>query len=96
MTAAVMTNRVEFGFVPSVTVTSLRDLGNWKSRADAIEHLRRLVDDLADVTSVLPSLTDFAGFLKNLLEDPNFKISLTTLQIWDALLEKVGVGRGEG
>lgn len=92
MTAAVMTNRVEFGFVPSVTVTSLRDLGNWKSRADAIEHLRRLVDDLADVTSVLPSLTDFAGFLKNLLEDPNFKISLTTLQIWDALLEKVGVG----
>ena len=41
MTAAVI-SREEFGFVPAVTVTSLRDLGNWKSCADAIEHLRRL------------------------------------------------------
>ena len=89
MTAAVI-SREEFGFVPAVTVTSLRDLGNWKSRADAIEHLRRLVDELPDAKKVLPSLDAFAGFLNKLLDDPNFKISLTTLQIWDALLGKVG------
>ena len=89
MTAAVLI-REEFGFVPAVTVTSLRDLGNWKSRADAIEHLRRLVDELPDAKKVLPSLAAFAGFLNKLLDDPNFKISLTTLQIWDALLGKVG------
>jgi hypothetical protein len=90
MTAAVLVSRVEFGFVPSGTVSSLRDLGNWKSRADAIEHLRRLVTDLPNANAVLPSLHAFAVFLNTLLEDPNFKISLTTLQIWDALLVKVG------
>ena len=37
-----------------------------------------------------PSLDEFTGFLVRLLADPNFKISLTTLQIWDALLVKVG------
>jgi hypothetical protein len=89
MTAAVLT-REEFGFVPAVTVTSLRDLGNWKSRADAIEQLRSLVDELPDAKKVLPSLGAFAGFLNKLLDDPNFKISLTTLQIWDTLLGKVG------
>ena len=88
--AAAVISREEFGFVPAVTVTSLRDLGNWKSRADAIEHLRRLVDELPDAKKVLPSLDAFAGFLNKLLDDPNFKISLTTLQIWDALLGKVG------
>ena len=69
---------------------SLRDLGNWKVRADAIERLHQLVLDLPSGAAVLPSLGEFAGFLVRLLADPNFKISLTTLQIWDALLVKVG------
>ena len=77
--AAAVISREEFGFVPAVTVTSLRDLGNWKSRADAIEHLRRLVDELPDAKKVLPSLDAFAGFLNKLLDDPNFTISLTAL-----------------
>ena len=81
---------LEFGFVPEGTITALCDLGNWKVRADAIEKLHRLVLDLPDGAPVLPTLPEFVGFLNKLLADPNFKISLTTLQIWDALVGKVG------
>ena len=88
--AAAVKNPMEFGFVPAGTVQSLRDLGNWKVRADAIERLHQLVLDLPSGVAVLPSLDEFTGFLVRLLADPNFKISLTTLQIWDALLVKVG------
>ena len=91
MAAAVSHPSDEFGFVPHATVASLRDLGNWKVRADAIQSLHKLVLDLPrGAPRVLPSLGEFAGFLNTLLADPNFKISLTTLQIWDALLAKVG------
>ena len=86
-----MSAKIEFGFVPSKTVSALKDLGNWKVRADAIESLHRLVLNLPDGgRAALPSLHAFVGFLNRLLADPNFKISLTTLQIWTALLEKVG------
>ena len=91
--AAAVKNPMEFGFVPAGTVQSLRDLGNWKVRADAIERLHQLVLDLPSGVAVIPSLDEFTGFLVRLLADPNFKISLTTLQIWDALLVKVGTHR---
>ena len=89
--AAVMSGAMEFGFVPSETVSALHDLGNWKVRADAIERLSACVSDLAPGgRAALPRINDFVAFLNKLLGDPNFKISLTTLQIWETLLEKLG------
>ena len=88
---AVMSGAMEFGFVPSETVSALHDLGNWKVRADAIERLSACVSDLAPGgRAALPRINDFVAFLNKLLGDPNFKISLTTLQIWETLLEKLG------
>lgn len=92
MTAAIAEggSPLQFGFVPHGTIAALCDLGNWKMRADAIETLHRLVLDLPNGVDILPTLPEFVGFLNKLLADPNFKISLTTLQIWDALVAKVG------
>ena len=88
---AVMSGAMEFGFVPSETVSALHDLGNWKVRADAIERLSACVSDLAPGgRAALPRINEFVAFLNKLLGDPNFKISLTTLQIWETLLEKLG------
>ena len=89
--AAVMSGAMEFGFVPSETVSALHDLGNWKVRADAIERLSACVSDLAPGgRAALPRINEFVAFLNKLLGDPNFKISLTTLQIWETLLQKLG------
>ena len=74
MAAATGAPLLEFGFVPEGTITALCDLGNWKVRADAIEALHRLTQDLPDGTAVLPTLPEFVGFLNKLLADPNFKV----------------------
>ena len=88
---AVMNGGTEFGFVPSETVSALHDLGNWKVRAEAIERLGACVSGLAPGgRAALPRIDEFVAFLNKLLGDPNFKISLTTLQIWETLLEKLG------
>ena len=88
---AVMNSGTEFGFVPSETVSALHDLGNWKVRAEAIERLGACVSGLAPGgRAALPRIDEFVAFLNKLLGDPNFKISLTTLQIWETLLEKLG------
>ena len=80
-----------FGFVEASVVANLRDIGNWKVRADAIENLQGAVACLYDVTPVMPHLADFVAFLRGLLADNNFKISLTTLQVFSDLVEKIGV-----
>eukprot|EP00232_Nephroselmis_pyriformis_P009083 CAMPEP_0182896514 /NCGR_PEP_ID=MMETSP0034_2-20130328/26317_1 /TAXON_ID=156128 /ORGANISM="Nephroselmis pyriformis, Strain CCMP717" /LENGTH=435 /DNA_ID=CAMNT_0025030385 /DNA_START=326 /DNA_END=1630 /DNA_ORIENTATION=+ len=81
---------VEYGFVSQQVVYDLQDIGNWKVRADAIETLQGLVEDLQDTRTVMASLPEFVRFLTTLLSDPNFKISLTTTQIFGVLVGKIG------
>eukprot|EP00240_Pyramimonas_obovata_P013017 CAMPEP_0118947672 /NCGR_PEP_ID=MMETSP1169-20130426/46465_1 /TAXON_ID=36882 /ORGANISM="Pyramimonas obovata, Strain CCMP722" /LENGTH=250 /DNA_ID=CAMNT_0006893931 /DNA_START=202 /DNA_END=951 /DNA_ORIENTATION=- len=83
---------LEFGFVPRKIVTDLQDIGNWKLRADAIETLQTVVGDLgkSDVYKVEPHLPALVRFINKLLVDPNFKISLTAIQIFGSFIDKVG------
>jgi hypothetical protein len=62
-------------------------------RADAIENLQAVVRDLrrSDVSKVQPFLPDFVRFINKLLADPNFKISLTALQILGTFVDKVDI-----
>ena len=61
-------------------------------RADAIETLQKVVADLgkSDVTKVQPHLPALMRFLNKLLVDPNFKISLTAIQIFGTFVDKAG------
>jgi len=82
---------MEFGFVPRKVVQDLQDIGNWKVRADAVELLQFSVSQLSktDVPRMRPRLPELMRFLGKLLTDPNFKISLTTLQVLSALVDKL-------
>eukprot|EP00743_Colponemidia_sp_Colp-15_P007986 GILK01008649.1.p1 GENE.GILK01008649.1~~GILK01008649.1.p1 ORF type:complete len:1647 (-),score=313.75 GILK01008649.1:294-5174(-) len=83
---------VSFGFLPSYLVEQLKDVNNWKLRSVAIEELQAKVNFLTDAKNVLPFLPSFLAFVNGLLADPNFKISLTTLQIIGELVERIGSG----
>ncbi|GMH44231.1 hypothetical protein BSKO_12165 [Bryopsis sp. KO-2023] len=79
-----------FGFVPRQVVTDLKDIGNWKVRACAIDALHKSLLDVSHKKSILDSLPNFLSFLMTLVADPNFKISLSSMQIIGDLVLKVG------
>lgn len=88
---------LEFGFIPRRVIDDLHDIGNWRVRADAIEALKSLVSSaIGPHSSVSASfltgsnLSGLTDFLLRLLEDPNFKISLTSMQILADVVKRVG------
>ncbi|KXZ45846.1 hypothetical protein GPECTOR_50g640 [Gonium pectorale] len=79
-----------FGFVPAGVVADLQDIGNWKSRATAIDVLHKCLKDVAKPALLVPSLGDFVKFLVGLIADPNFKIAISSMSILGDLAAKVG------
>jgi hypothetical protein len=82
-------SRLVYGFVSPSLCEELAD-ANWQVRAMAIEQLHSVVGNLQDYSVLISHLSSFMGFLLSLLDDPNFKISLTTLQIIGILVDRVG------
>ncbi|EDO48446.1 predicted protein, partial [Nematostella vectensis] len=85
---------VEFGFVPRNVVTKLRDQSNWRIRAQGIEELKMVMSHLTDTSTLLPHLASLFGLLLDFLDDLNFKITVTSLQIIGLLVAKLGVAVG--
>ncbi|KAG2502218.1 hypothetical protein HYH03_000704 [Edaphochlamys debaryana] len=79
-----------FGFVPASIVADLQDVGNWKSRANAIDSLQKCLKDVAKPATLASSLSDFVRFLVGLVADPNFKIAISSMAILGDLAAKVG------
>ncbi|GFR42338.1 hypothetical protein Agub_g3246 [Astrephomene gubernaculifera] len=79
-----------FGFVPRHIVADLQDVGNWKSRATAIDALHKYLKDVAKPATLVPSLADFVKFLADLVVDANFKIAISAMSILGDLATKVG------
>lgn len=77
------------GFIPAETMAELGD-SNWKSRAHGIEELKVLVESICDSSVLLSNLGDFLEMLSRFIEDPNFKVLLTSLYILRDVVEKVG------
>ena len=67
----------------------LHEVGNWQVRAQAIAELQQLIGRLTaeQHAAVVPHVDKLATFLMGLLDDSNFKISLTSLQIISDMLE---------
>ena len=83
---------LEYGFVPRYVMTKLRDQSNWRVRAQGIEELKTLMGQLTDTAPVHPNLGSFFALLLGFLDDVNFKIGVTSLQIIGLLVAKLGVG----
>ncbi|GAX73544.1 hypothetical protein CEUSTIGMA_g995.t1 [Chlamydomonas eustigma] len=81
---------MELGFVPKSIVDDLQDIGNWKSRATAIDRLHAALRDVEDKSELLSELPQFVKFLMTLVADPNFKIAVSSLLILGDLISKVG------
>ena len=81
---------VEFGFIPQRLMIKLRDEENWRARAQGVEELQMIVSKLDSVSQLQPHLVQVLHFLTELLDDVNFKVSLTALQIIASLVGRVG------
>ena len=79
----------KFGIVPFQIMERLNDQGDFRSRAQAVEELKIIVMDLHDSSILMPHILQFVGFLNNLLDDSNFKITTVTLDILGLLVEKM-------
>mmetsp|Transcript_2156 Transcript_2156/g.4433 ORF Transcript_2156/g.4433 Transcript_2156/m.4433 type:complete len:1381 (-) Transcript_2156:85-4227(-) len=79
-----------YGFLPPNLIDELKEGSNWRVRASAVERLQTYVRSLSDGTCIGDQLGEFLDFLLDLLNDPNFKIELTTLQTLGILLSIVG------
>ena len=74
-------NNYVFGIIPQYLMNDLTDATNWKKRTTAIEELERIINEQDISKRLEPYLSSFLRFTTKLLNDPNFKISLTTLHI---------------
>lgn len=79
-----------FGFVPQSVIAKLRDQSNWRIRAQGIEELKTVMGYLGDPTPALPHLASLFGLILDFLDDINFKITVTSLQILGILISKLG------
>lgn len=82
---------LEFGFVPVSVMSKLRDQSNWRMRAQGIEELKTLMGQLTDTEPLHPNLGSLFELLLDFLDDVNFKIGVTSLQIIGLLVAKLGV-----
>jgi hypothetical protein len=80
-----------FGFVPARVIDDVRDTVDWKSRALAVEELRRLVNDLTDGSLLAPFAAAFVEFVGGVCRDPNVKTVATALGVIEATLRVTGL-----
>eukprot|EP01135_Chromosphaera_perkinsii_P001920 Nk52_evm69s212 gene=Nk52_evmTU69s212 len=81
----------ELGILPSGLLSQLRDTTDWKARSLAVEKLQKIVNKLEDVRNVKKYVKGLLDLLGALLDDANFKIILTALQVIGDLVSKIGI-----
>lgn len=81
---------LHFGIIPPVTMAQLSNQENFRSRNQAVEELKRIIVNLADLSPLVPHVGKFISLLNDLLDDNNFKIITVTLDILALLVERMG------
>ncbi|XP_014667414.1 PREDICTED: protein FAM179B-like [Priapulus caudatus] len=84
-------NNVQFGFVPNHVMDKLSDESDWKARIQGVEELKNILKQLENTNSLVSNLYNFINFLQALLDDVNFKVLSTTLEILELLVIKLKV-----
>ncbi|XP_064092452.1 uncharacterized protein LOC135205604 isoform X2 [Macrobrachium nipponense] len=80
---------VEFGVVDGSVMEKIRNETDWKTRSEGCERLRELMRSVEDISPLLPHLPHFLALLDSLVDDYNFRISMTVLDIFRILIEKL-------
>lgn len=78
----------QFGIIPQDVLNQLSDQEHWTERASGVQELKAIIEELQDTSQLVPHMINFIGFLCNLLDDSNFKVSLHTLEIFQELVAK--------
>lgn len=78
---------LRYGIIPERIARDLDCTANWKQRAGAIEELEEIMLNENTRPKLEPNIASFLEFLVKLLNDPNYKVAVTTLQIIKKLLE---------
>ena len=74
-------NGLVFGFIPKDVMIKCKDK-NWRQRVSAIVDIENLVVNMSrKFEPILPYMSSFVRFVKNLLEENNFKTVLSILNI---------------
>merc|ERR1712196_602938 len=71
---------LKFGAVPAEIVEALQ-IDDWKVRSSAIEQLLVVIKGIQDAKPLVPHVKGLLRLVGPLLDDPNFKIALTSIQI---------------
>jgi len=80
----------KLGVVP-IEVFKALQIDDWKVRSTAIEKLLMVIRQVEDPKPLVPHLKGLVRLVGPLLDDPNFKIALTSIQITGELVDKAGV-----
>ena len=80
---------------PDVMI-KLTNRDDWQLRLHGIEDLKTDVTQLNDISKLKPDMVEFVGFLSRFLTDEvNFKITMSTLEIFVVLIKKLGTNSHE-
>ena len=86
-------NGLMFGFIPQNILCMLEDQINWKNRAEAMEEIENLFFRITDLQRIEPHISVFCKYLLCLVDDKNFKISLSSLNLLNRILSLDGISR---
>ena len=76
-----------YGIFPINVINQLIEEKDWQTRSNAIEEIDKIIEEIdSKASEFLPHLTDFLKMLIKLIQDNNFKICLTTVNILSKLL----------
>ena len=81
---------LEFGYIPARYVEGLAMSNSWQIRSSSLEEVLALTTVLTDATVIVPHLYSLLSMLATVLEDSNFKVSITAIQIVEAVVGAVG------
>lgn len=79
--------QLEFGLFEPHIIEKIRD-EDWKTRIEGLEHMKIVLKEAPDLPEQLTDVDEYLTFLSRLLEDPNFKIVILALGMYELLIDK--------
>ncbi|XP_047395588.1 TOG array regulator of axonemal microtubules protein 1 isoform X5 [Sciurus carolinensis] len=83
-------SNLKFGIIPQELHSRLLDQEDYKNRTQAVEELKQVLGKFNPSSTPYSSLVGFISLLYNLLDDSNFKVVHSTLQVLHLLVIRLG------